>query len=265
MLLEEVPHHAEAWAWRGAIYDMLNYKAQAVQYYERALDLRPDHDICRLHLVFLLQHANRVGQAHEHLQLLYERQPDNPEVLVGLARYYLGIAHHERAGRLLARALAHQPNHVQGLAEQAKLYFLEKKYSEAEICLRRALLVEPSERSVNYLLYQCFKKAGKKAAARAQHDKFKQLEKDLGRIGEILRYDLAKDLRNPDLFCELGRIFMRHSQPDRGLYWFHHALTLNPKHRSTHRALAAFFEHIGKKEFAAMYRAKMKGIAGGRP
>jgi tetratricopeptide (TPR) repeat protein len=265
MLLGAEPDHAEGWAWRGAIYDMLNNQSEAEQYYKRALELRPDHDLCRLHLASFLQHANRVQEAFVHLQKLYEREPGNPDVLVGLARYYTGTAQPERARPLLAQALSQQPNNVQGLAEQAKLYFLEKRYSAAQDCLRRALAVDPSERAVNYLLYQCFKKAGKKAAARAQHAKFKQLDKDLARTAEILRHDLAKDRRNPDLYYELGRIFSRHGRPDRGLFWFQHALTLNPKHRATHQALAAYFERAGKKEYAAVHRAKGMGKAGSRP
>jgi tetratricopeptide (TPR) repeat protein len=258
MLLEQEPEHAEAWVWRAAIYDMLDNRPEAEQYYNRALELRPDHDLCRLNLASFLQHANRVKEAFAHLQQLYERQPDNPEVLVGLARYYMGTAQHAQAAPLLARALAQQPNHVQGLTEQAKLYLLEKKPAEAEACLRKSLAADPSDRAANYLLYQCFEKAGKKAAARVQHAKFKQLDKDLGRTEAILRHDLAKDRRNPDLYCELGRIFSRHGRADRGLYWFQHALTLNPNHRATHRALAAYFERTGKKEYAAMHRARAK-------
>jgi tetratricopeptide (TPR) repeat protein len=261
MLLEEQPDHAEAWLWRAAIYDMLGNRPEAQEYYERSLELRPDNDICRLRLASFLQHANRVREAFKHLEQLYQRQPHNPDVLVGLARYYTGTGQPGRARKLLAEALAIQPNHIQGLAEQAKLALLEKKPGQAEACLRTALAVDPSDRSVNYVLYQCLEKAGKKAAARKQLAEFKLLDKDLNRTEAIMRHDLAKDRRNPDLYCELGRIFSRHGRPDRGLYWYQHALTLNPNHLATHQNLADYYEKAGKTDVAAIHRNKAQRIA----
>jgi tetratricopeptide (TPR) repeat protein len=264
MLLKEEPDHAEAWAWRAAIYDMLDNRLEAQQYYERALELRPDNDTCRLHLASFLQHSNRVREAFAHLQKLYERQPDNPDVLVGLARYYMATSQYPRAGEMLVQALAQHPDHGQGLAEQGRLYLLEKKPVQAEACLRRALAADPSDRAYNYMLYQCLKRAGKEAAARVQHARFKQLDKDLSRTAVIMRYDLAKEPRNPDLYYELGRIFSRHGRADRGLFWYQHALTLNPNHRRTHQALAAYFESAGKKEYAALHREKARRIVNGQ-
>jgi tetratricopeptide (TPR) repeat protein len=258
-LLKEAPDHAEAWSWRAAIYDMLGHRSEAQQYYERALELRPDDDACRLRLVAFLQHANRVKEVLPHLQQLYEKQPNNPDVLLGLARYYRSTDQPGRARELLGRALDIQPDHAQALVEQARVDILEKRLARAEACLRKALAADPSDKAVNYLLYQCLEKAGKTTAARRQWGKVKVLERDLNRTETILSYDLAKDRRNPDLYWELGQIFSRHGRPDRGLFWYQHALTLNPLHRRTHLALAAYYQSAGQPAKAAVHRQRAEG------
>jgi Tfp pilus assembly protein PilF len=237
-LLEAEPDHAEAWLWRAGILELVGNPDGALRLYRKALELRPENDAYRKRLALFLLYLNNAPEALPHLEQLHARQPDDPDVLVGLAQCRIA-AGEAGAGRvLLRRALAVRPGHVQGLAEAAKLALLDGQPARARALARKALEAEPSDRAVNYLYYQCLLRCGKTEDARVQEAHFKILEKDLNRLEHILRNDLAENPQNPDNYCELGQIFSRHGRPDLGLYWYRHALALNPDHRPTHLALS---------------------------
>jgi tetratricopeptide (TPR) repeat protein len=240
MLLEARPDHAEAWLWRAGIFDMSGNRTDALDYYLKALALRPENDAYRLRLALFLLQANKVVEAYPHLQQLYKNHADNPDVLVGLARYLSSRNEPDKARQMLDRALALEPDHVQGLAELARLDLLEGRASRAEASLRKALALEPSDRAINFLLYQCLERTSRREEARRQLDAMHALERDLKRVEQIMRDDLTKDRNDPKLYHELGTIFKRHGRPDRARFWFSYALSIDPGHQPSRQALAAF-------------------------
>jgi tetratricopeptide (TPR) repeat protein len=254
MLLDEAPEHAEAWLWRGGICELLGNPSEALAFYRRALKLRPDDEAFRLRLALALLRANLVPEAFPHLRRLYRRRPDDPDILVGLARYWMGSGKLARGKDFLARAVAVHPDNTQALAEQAKLALAENDPARAWRCVRRALAAEPADRALLYLDYQCRQRLGQKAAAARALARLRALEKDLARVEHIVRHDLPKKPRSPDLYCELGRIFSRHGRPERGLHWLRYALNIDPSHRPSHLALAACYQTMGKTDLAAVHR-----------
>jgi tetratricopeptide (TPR) repeat protein len=248
MLLDEAPGHPDAWLWRGGICELLGNSGEALAFYRRALKLRPDDEAFRLRLATALLRANQVPEAFPHLRRLYREQPDNPEVLIGLARYWIGAGKAGRGRELLARALAVQPANAQALAEQTKLALAENDLVRAWHCVRKALDVDPADRTVLYQYYQCQERRGEKAAAEQTLARLRALEKDLARVEYLVRHELPKKPRDPDLYCEMGRIFSRHGRPDRGLRWFKYALAIDPGHRPSRAALATCSKAKGKYE-----------------
>jgi len=230
MLLEEQPSHAEAWFLRGGICEVLGATSEGLGYYRQAVELRPDLDAYRLRFANCLLLANQNEEALPHLEQLYARQPNNPDVLSGLARALGPTEQKDRRRDLLKRALAVQPNHPQALAEIAKLHLDEGKFDLAEKALQKALLADPSDRSNQYLLFQCLERAGKKEAAHQQQLRWKALENDLARLEEIVRHELPKNPRSADLYVELGVIFARHGKPERALASYQQALTYERNH-----------------------------------
>jgi tetratricopeptide (TPR) repeat protein len=261
LLLEEEPEYAEAWFLRAQICDLLGSHNETVRLYQRALDLEPGNDTRRLPLALYLVHANQGSEALAHLQLLHQRQPQNPDVLVGLAGYYLQEGNLSKGGKFLHQALALQPNHIKGLAEMGRLVLLEGNPDRAETWARKALAAEPSERSALYLLFQCLKQQGKKAEARQQQERLKSLEKDLVRLEYLVRSDLVNNPDNADAYCELGHIFSRQGHPERGILLYQHALRINSEHLPSHQALAQYYEQAGNADSSAWHRQKAKQIA----
>jgi tetratricopeptide (TPR) repeat protein len=238
MLVEEEPAHAESWFLRGGICELLGAAKEGLDFYRRALELRPDNDSYRLRLANCLLQTHRIEEALPHLEQLCRNQPDNPDVLTGLAR---ALSHTERKDRrkeLLARALAAQPHHPRALAETAKLDLDEGRFTEAQDGLQKAIQADPSDQVNQYLLFQCLERAGKKEAARQQQARWKALGKEMARLEDIVRNELPKNPRSADLYFELGAIFARQGKPERARSSYQHALTCNPNHRAALQGLA---------------------------
>jgi Tfp pilus assembly protein PilF len=261
LLLEEQPDHAEAWLWKAGIYELLGNPGETWDYYERALALQPDNDTFRLRLALFLLDRNNAPEALPHLQQLCERQPDNVDALVGLARALIETGKPRPGRELLARALDRQPGHPLGLAEKGKLDLAAGQFGSAEDSFRKALAADPSDRAIHYLLFQCLERAGKKEAARKEKARMDLLANDLQRLDVLLREDLPKNPRKASLYHELGAIFVRQGNAARGRHWFQHALTIDPNHLASHQELARCYQESGQADRAAFHRDKARQLS----
>jgi tetratricopeptide (TPR) repeat protein len=109
MWLDRDPDDPQAYFWRGEVLEILHKYEEALADYQRAVDLAPDRDDARLKLADGLLHAQGARAAAPHYETLYERQPGEPEVLLGLARCRLELGETDEARRLLDALLAAQP------------------------------------------------------------------------------------------------------------------------------------------------------------
>jgi tetratricopeptide (TPR) repeat protein len=226
-LVQEEPEHAEAWLWRAAIFELMGNRQDTAEFYRKALELRPDNPRYRLRLASFLLQVSSFEEARPHLEKLCAREPDNPDALVGMARLLAETGRPDAARAFLGRALEIQATHSQGLLESAKLAFRDEQIERAEDYARRVLAVEPTERAAIYLLYQCLEKQGKKTEAARQLVRFKTVEKDLLRIGTILRTDLPRNPGQAGLYYELSAIFARNGRLDLSRTWHQQASRLS--------------------------------------
>src|SRR5262249_18858170 len=143
-----------------------------------------------------------------HFEWLCERQPNNPDVLLGLARCRHELGQRDEARRLLTELVAQQPQHAQAVAELGNLALAEGQLAEAERWLRRAVELAPHERENLYLLAQCLNRAGKKEEAQQWLARQKQVEEDWERI-KVLTQEYSKAPRDPALRYEGGIILLR--------------------------------------------------------
>lgn len=254
MLLEQQPAHAEAWFLRAGICEMAGTSADAVNFYRRALELRPNSDSYRLRLANFLLHVQRIDEALPHLEQLCQRQPHDADALLGLARALIHAGQQARGRELAEQALVIKPGHAQAQTVIARLDLDNGKLTQAHDALRKALDADPSDRTSHYLLFQCLERMGEKRAARQQQARWQALENDLTRLENILRTDIPQNPRSADLYHEMGAILARHGKAERALSSFRQALTCDPKHRPTHQVLARHFADAGDVELAKLHR-----------
>src|SRR5262249_49654866 len=136
---------------------------------------------------------------------------------------------------------------------RGKLELDSLRADRAEPWLRKAAALAPHDRLVLYQLGLCLKKLDKGQEAEHWMGRFKHIEAVRKQI-KTLTQKLLRDPANPDLCCELGRIYLRNDSEGEGLHWLQSALHENPKHRPTHNALADYYQKSGKLKLAAHHR-----------
>src|SRR5262249_12935486 len=83
--LQHQPNNVRALVWRGEVKERRNSNAEAIVAYRRAVELEPDNEDVRLHLAQALIRSDQAEEAQVQFEQLQHRQPENSEVLLGLA------------------------------------------------------------------------------------------------------------------------------------------------------------------------------------
>ena len=253
-LLRRQPNHFDALVRRGWTAQSMSRYADAVQYLEKALILRPDVDAVRLSLAELQAALGRFADAQAHFEQLRERQPNHPSVLFGLARCQAGTGHKEQALQILDRLLAAHPNDWKALGERGWLTVEMDHTAEAETYLRRAESLAPLDLPLLIRLSECLRLLGKEDQTRLYREKADRLKADFQRasyLGDLIR---EKSPDDPALRHELACILLRLGKPQDALHWFQTALEKDPAHRPTHQSLAEFYDQVGDFQQAARHR-----------
>jgi predicted Zn-dependent protease len=251
--LAQRPNDVQALLWRGEVWERLYHREDALADYRRALELTPDRDDDRLHLAETLLAARQPDEAARHLTLLCERKPEDPKVLLNLARCRRLQGQADEARHLLERVIALAPEEPGAPAERGRLELEKNRPAEAEPWLRRAVTLMPAEKDVVYPLYQCLLRIGRQAEAEHYRQELDRIEAELDRLDAILRRVNGAP-NDPSLRHDAGMIFLKNGQSREGLRWLASALQLDPLYAPTHAALADYYEKAGEPGQAAWHR-----------
>ncbi len=119
--LQQQPDSIQALLWRAQICQSLQSYDEAHNDYCRAVALDPAHDKARLQLAVFLAFSGRPDQAVEHFERLRQRQAQNPQVLLGLARCRDSQGRTNEAEQLLDALLGQNPQDISALRERGKI------------------------------------------------------------------------------------------------------------------------------------------------
>ncbi len=245
----------------GYVSEQAMHPRDAVQAHRRAVELDPDHDEARLHLVMVLLDLAQAQDALPHARRLVERRPNWAPALVELGRCLDQLGQQEESERVFARALELQPRHAGALLQRGMAALRHDDLAAAETLLRQACTLAPGSYQAHYQLALCLQRLGKTDEARDLEPYLKQLEKDSKRLTDIFRQDMTEILHNPDRLCELGNIALRAGSAEQALRWYDAALKADPSHIPTHEAYARYYQGLGQIGRAARHLefAKSKG------
>jgi predicted Zn-dependent protease len=251
--LERCPDTVRALDWRGWVWEHLQQATKALADYQRVLELSPEREATRLRLA-QLQLSRYEGPAARHtLEPLRQSRPNDPEVLLLLARCRALEGKPREAAELLDTVLAAQPDNSATLLVRGDVALQLDQPEQAETFLRRGLAISPDDRDLLHLLHQSLRKQpGREEEADRCLDRYNQVKKDLDRLNGLLRTEAAAD--NADTASVIGTLLIRLHQEPIGLHWLHHALEIDPLHPASHEALAAFYEQHEDPEQAREHR-----------
>jgi predicted Zn-dependent protease len=265
--LRRQPNNVRALIWRGEIKERRNSNAEAIEAYHWAVDVEPDNYDARFHLAQALAHSDRAEEAQKQFAYLQQRQPNDPEVLLGLARCRRSLGQTGEARRLLEQVLSQDAGtrsahgsavYAEALGERAKLALQTEPPEAAEEWLRKAAAKLPYDRDTLYNLYQCLLQCGKRAEAQTVLEQVEKLAADRQLLAELTR-KITANPKDPALRFEAGLLCLRNGQEQEGVRWLLSALVQDPNHVPTHQALAKYYERVGQVERAAYHRRCAKG------
>jgi Tfp pilus assembly protein PilF len=259
--VEVAPHSALAHQQRGWLLDRAMDHQGALADYRRAVELAADLVPARLRLAELLLQENEVAEAAGHLELLHSRHPDRADVTarLGQCRFQQGRA--DEARRLLEAAEARLPDDPFLLIHLAKLDLQDSDPARAERRVRHLLAVDPADAEGQYVLIQVLRQQGKRDEAEACQGRYRDTQALLRRVNVLLRDEVERSPSDPATPSEAGMGLLRLGQDRLALYWLHEALRRDPDHQPSHRALADYYQRKGNQAKAAVHRRRLTGPA----
>ncbi len=74
-----------------------------------------------------------------------------------------------------------------------------------------------------------------------------------------MRTELNAKPNDADLAEEAGELFLQLGEDQRGLFWLNRALSIDPRHAASHRALVAYYERTNNAAKAEEHRRQLEG------
>ncbi len=264
-LLRRQPDHFDALVRRGWTARNMGWYADAIKFYEKALDLRPDVDTVRLALAEIEVALGQFGDAQREFEQLRQRLPTNSSVLFGLGRALAGQGRKEQALEFFDQVLAANPKDWKALGERGWIAVQLDRPTEGEGYLRGAVELAPPDLPILTRLADCLRLNGKQVEARLYSDRADRLRADLKRAGELGDFIRDKKPTDPAPCYELGCILQRLGKKQDALHWLLTALEKDPGHVKTHEQLIEFYQSVGDHQRAVQHRRFLEGLSARPP
>lgn len=135
-------------------YDAMGNTSKALESYERAISLNPEHILAQYLYGKLLNRSGRLQKADSLFTVLATAAPENPNV-----HYYLGLVREKRKDTSYiasySRAYEIDSNHINSVYKLARHFFDKRKFGKARIYTEAGLSKDPN--SVRFLTLKAFR------------------------------------------------------------------------------------------------------------
>lgn len=194
----------------GAILVAQRQYDEALQRFERALELKPDLPQAHFNVAEILEHRQEWARAEEHRRALVEINPKNVAAWVALGRLGLLQRQYESAASDLRQALAVAP-------EEARAHFLlgrvrqeQKRHQDAVRHFADALAIDPDDAGALYYQAHSLDQVGREREAVEALDRTLAVEPSnpgpYALLARILATSADPTLRDPARAVEIARV-----------------------------------------------------------
>jgi tetratricopeptide (TPR) repeat protein len=139
---------------------------EAIQQFQQALQIDPDHFIALENLGNAYRQAKRWDDAKSTLQRALQLQPDSAEANYAMGMVYAQTDDADRAYEYLQKALAEKPAYPEALNNLGVLYLRKNQPNDAEASFKEAIRVAPSFQQSYFNLARLYAIEGNNDAAR---------------------------------------------------------------------------------------------------
>jgi tetratricopeptide (TPR) repeat protein len=252
--LELDPDNVRALELRGITYVAGKGVQRGATDFRRVVELDPSRHETRWRLALCLVDLGAYDEALPVLERVARERPDDPDVLVRLARCENMLGRGPDARRHLDDVLARHPDHPAALRTRGQFALADGNPGEAEGWLRRAAAAAPNDYQAQYFLFQALQQQDKTAEARAQLRVTEEVKDRTERLSELRSRKLTERPLDPALHYEMGMLLIRTGSPTVGEAWLLSAVALDPDYTPALAALADLYEKAGNPAKAAEHR-----------
>jgi tetratricopeptide (TPR) repeat protein len=191
-IIKEDSDIIDAYFTLGNIYFNKNKFKEALDYYLKVFDMKPDHAFNIINIANSYLGLGKLEEAEKIISDTMELVPPD-----SLLYYCLGSINklqkkYEQAKKYLQKCLDLNPYSASGYSEMGAIYVIQERLDEAEKYLRKAIEINPKMMNVHYNFAQFFEKKGNLLQAAEEY------RKELDNIPHHFRasYNLSVVYRN---------------------------------------------------------------------
>jgi tetratricopeptide (TPR) repeat protein len=258
--LKKQPIHVFARVLRAQAYEGVRLAEPALADYRQAVEDAPQCYEARLGLAAALQQGGFTREAIAHYEFLHGQAPDEAAVLLGLARCYFENHDLELTQSMLQRLCERHPDHVPGLVETGRLALYQQRWADAERMLLRAQALAPPHLETHRLLEALYEARGDEKRRRAAHERLQEIHVSDLRLVRLL--NRCRDFpRDPQARYDIGQWKQHHGDEPDGLRWWFSSLFVDERFTPTHAVLAAYYQRTGQARWVAYHRQRVHSAA----
>ncbi|HEY2911281.1 MAG TPA: tetratricopeptide repeat protein [Gemmataceae bacterium] len=254
--LKNDPDNVRALELRGATYVAGQGAVLAVNDFRRVLELDPTRTDARWRFIDASITLGKYEDAAGQLELFARDQPNEPAVAVRLARCYIMVSREADARRLMDDVIAKRPDEGVCWRTLAQIELAAGRLPEAEQAIRKAADMLPNDYQAQQLYFQVLQQQGKTEDAKRQMKVAEAARDRVERLRELTGRRLGESPLDPALHYEMGKMLLDTGRAESGEKWLLTALSVDPDHRPSHEALAAYYASRGDKEKAELHRGR---------
>ena len=150
--------------------------ANAIDRYQCAIDLDPEHIPAKFELAVTLQESQQFIQAAEWYEKIIQMRPDHTAAYCNLAGCLASVKQFDRAGRALEQAIRLDPSNAAAHFHLGETYQNQNRFQAAVLCYRRALELRPDEAALHGSLARALRNLGDTNGAIASLRRVLELE-----------------------------------------------------------------------------------------
>jgi len=259
----DFPEDPRPWLLLGKLHIEQSQWEQAEHALEEVLTLRPDDPEAAYYLANVFRERRRLPEALD----LYERsaagaanREERDRARSGQVQCLRILGRPEEGRTIAKQILRDDPDHRDALAELGRIEADAGRFVEAVAALEKADARDHPDIEVRYAWAGALRGAGRVEEARAEFDRVGKAQAELARTTNLI----GRTIRSPadiEARYEVGRIFLEHGDPEKGLIWLQSVLNYAPTHGPTCRRLADYYKRRAGQdprfaELAKFYREK---------
>jgi tetratricopeptide (TPR) repeat protein len=255
---EDYPDDWVGWLLLARTCQLGALSSEAIEDYQRALELKSDQPQTHLWLADTLLSQAEFDKAEMHYRSYLQSHPDDPDGLIGLARCQYSLGQVDLARATLDQLLSQHEKHALGLLTRAQLEQAEAP-ERALPWLRRAEVAAPNEPEILHNLALVLTALNRKPEAEKYEQRMKDQQVKVRQLMELQMQLVSGSTNALETRYQIGLLNLELGKPQEADHWFQTVLWIDPNHRPTLQTLANYWEKRGDAARAANLRARAEG------